>query len=435
MRRFRLKTRLLKIVVISICMSFLLVGLASASEFNWKKYKGTTIRFLASKSAFSALTKVHIKEFEELTGITVQAEFYPSAPLRRKLVMELGAKNKDLDVFGGMMKTAFQYDNAGWLEPLDKFAKDPSLTHPDYDMDDFSARTRPIINNRLIGIGNSGNPQFLTYRKDLFEKYNIKVPTTWAELEAAAKILKENLPKGQFAWIGRMNKENTAPFGSFLYSNNGSWMDENGKPNFNNRQSVEAMKFYGKMAREYGPPGAANIGWKEVVGAMAQGKAAMTVEISIFATLVWENPKKSKVAGKLGYTLTPAGPSGSSKIVLPINMTHISALSQKKEAAWFLVQYLTAKEQALDFKLIGLITTRASSWQSPKWMAKDKLPELSKLQAEAMKVGIVGFEIPISRFTEARPILSRVLYTAYEGGDVQKAADDAVKAIEKLISE
>ncbi len=435
MKKFNLNILYRQMVLIFTCLTFLCVGSAWASDFNWRKYEGTTIRGMFSKSAFSAIVKKHIKQFEKLTGITVKAEYYPSAPIRRKLVMELGARNKDLDVFGGLMKTAYQYDTAGWLEPLDKYVNNPALTHPDYDFDDFSPRTRPIIKGRLIAIGGSGNPQFLTYRKDLFQKYNIQVPTTWSELEAAAKILKKNLPKGQFAWVARMNKENTAPFGSFLYSNNGSWLDKNGKPNFNNRQSVEALEFYGKMAREYGPPGAANIGWKEVVGAMAQGKAAMTVEISIFATLVWENPKRSKVAGKLGYALTPAGPSGSSKIVLPINVTHISALSQKKEAAWFLVQYLTMKEQLMDNKLKGAITLRGSNWQDPRWKAIDKLPELSKLQAEAMKIGKVGYEIAISRFTEARPILQRVLYTAYEGGDVQKKADEAVREIKKLITE
>lgn len=408
-------------------------GLSFAADFNWRQFEGTTIRAIFSKSAFNKITKMQIKKFEKLTGIKVKAEYYPSAPLRRKLVMELGAKNKDLDFFGGMMKTAYQYDANGWLEPLDKYVNNPRLTSPEYDFEDFAIQTRPVIKGRLIGIGGSGNPQFLSYRKDLFDKYNIKVPTNWKELEAAAKILKKNLPKGQYAWISRMNIENTAVFAPFLYSNNGSWLDENGRPNFNNKASVEAMKFYGKMVREYGPPGASTIGWKEVVGAMAQGKAAMTVEISIFATLVWENPKSSKVAGKLGYALAPAGIPGNNKIMLPINMQHVSAFSEKKEAAWLLVQFLSMPDQSLDYKLAGMPTVRASDWQNPKWKARDKLPELSRLQAEGVKNGIIGFEIAISRFTEARPILSRLLYTAYEEGDVQKTADEAVKQIEKLI--
>jgi len=410
----------------------LTAGLSFGADFNWRKYEGTTIRALLGKSAFSKITVAHVAEFEKLTGITVKAEYYASAPMRRKLVMELGAKNKDLDVFAGMMKTAYQYEKAGWLEPLDKYVKNPELTSPDFDFADFVPRTNPIINGRLIGIAGSSNPQLLMYRKDLFEKYGIKVPTNWAELEAAAKTLKKNLPEGQFAWIVRMDQENTAPFATFLYTNDASWLDKNGKPCFNTPNAVEAIEFYGKMAREYGPPGAATIGWKEVVGAMAQGKAAMTSEVSIFANLVFENPKQSKVAGNMGYAMIPPGKTGAYQAMLPLNMNHISVFSEKKEAAWLLVQYLNMKEQVLDYQMAGLPATRLSSWEDPKWKAADKLPQLSKLQVEALQNGRIGFEIPIAKFTEARPILQRVLYTAYEGGNVQQAADEAVKEIERL---
>jgi len=412
---------------------FVTVGLSFAAEFNWRKYEGTKLRVLLGKSAFTKIVMKQVKQFEKLTGITVKAEYYPSAPIRRKLVMELGAKNKDLDVFAGMMKTAYQYDKAGWLEPLDKYIKNPALTHPDFDFADFASRTNPVINGRLIGISNSCNPQLLMYRKDLFAKYGIKVPTNWAELEAAAKTLKKNLPKGQFPWIVRMNKENTAPFATFLYTNGAAWLDKNGRPGFNQPAAVEAIEFYGKMARNYGPPGASTFGWKEVIGTIAQGRAAMTVEISIFANLILEHPKRSKVAGKMGYAMIPPGKTGQYQAMLPLNMSHISAFSQKKEAAWLLLQYLSMKEQLLPFKMVGLPVTRLSVWQHPKVKAKDRLPQLSKLQVEALHNGRIGFEIPIARFTEARPILQRVLYTAYEGGNVQQAADKAAKEIERLI--
>ena len=233
--------------------------------------------------------------------------------------------------------------------------------------------------------------------------------------------------------IVRMNKENTAPFATFLYTNGGSWLDADGKPAFNRPEAVEALEFYGKMAREYGPPGASALGWKEVVGAMAQGKAAMTVEISIFANLILENPKKSKAAGKLGYAMIPPGKTGQHQAMLPLNMWHLSSFSQKKEAAWYLLQYLSMKEQIMSYKMAGLPMTRLSAWQDPKWKAKDRLPQLTKLQVEALHNGRIGFEIPIARFTEARPILQRVIYTGYEGGDVQKAADIAAKEIERIL--
>ncbi len=236
------------------------------------------------------------------------------------------------------------------------------------------------------------------YRKDLFAKYGIKVPTNWAELEAAAKTLKANLPKGQFAWMARMNKENTGPFATFLYTNGGSWLDANGNPSFNRPEAIEALEFYRKMARNYGPPGASALGWKEVAGATAQGKAAMTVEISIFANLMLENSKRSRVAGKMGYALVPPGETGQYETMLPLNTYHISAFSQNKEAAWYLLHFLTMKKQLLVFKMFGLPSTRLSVNQHPKVKARDKLPQLTKLQVEALYNGRIGFEIPIARF-------------------------------------
>ncbi len=423
----------LQAMLLATCLLLFTTGLSFGEPFNWRKYEGTTLRVLMGKSAFSRITMKQVKQFEKLTGIKVKAEHYPSAPMRKKLVMELGARNTDLDLFAGMMKTAYQYDRAGWLEALDAYINNPELTHPDFDFADFAPRTNPVISGRLIGISNSCNPQLLMYRKDLFAKYGIKVPTNWAELEAAARTLKAKLPKGRFPWIVRMNKENTAPFATFLYTNGGSWIDANSRPSFNRPEAIEAIEFYGRMAREYGPPGAATLGWKEVIGAMAQGKAAMTTEISIFANLILENPKRSRVAGKMGYAMIPPGKTGQYQTMLPLNMYHISAFSQKKEAAWLLLQYLSMKEQLLPFKMAGLPVTRLSVWQHPKWQGRDRLPQLSKLQVEALHNGRIGFEMPIARFTEARPILQRVIYTAYEGGNVQQAADAAAGEIERLI--
>jgi multiple sugar transport system substrate-binding protein len=159
----------------------------------------------------------------------------------------------------------------------------------------------------------------------------------------------------------------------------------------------------------------------------------MTVDISIFALLIIENPKSSKVVGKVGYALFPPGKPGMQVTIMPINTNHISSYSKKKEAAWFLIQYLNNKEVSLDFKMKGLAVARKSSWTDPKWLAADKLPQLSKIILDGFEKGKIGFEIQIAGFVEARKHLSQMIYTAYDGKDVQKAADDTVKIIEDIM--
>lgn len=428
------------LTTLGICLVLLTFSASSAvgAGFDWRKYDGTTIRVIDSKSAFTKVRKKHVADFEKLTGIKVIHEPYPSAQTRRKLLMELGAKNKDLDVFWGMMKTAYQYDNAGWLEPLDKYLTDPSLTAADYDYDDIFPRVKAVIDGKTVGLTDSCNPQVLMYRKDLFDKYNVKVPTTWPEIEAAAKKLTLDTDgDGKtdiYGWIARMNKENTAPFANFIYSNGATYLDKNRQPVFNSPEFVEGIKFYGKLMRKYGPPGAATIGWKEAIGAFAQGKAAMIVDISIFALLVVENPKRSKVAGKVGYANFPPGKPGMDTTIMPCNMFHINKFSQKKEAAWLYIQYMTGKKVALDFKLRGAVASRKSVWLDPKWKAVDKHPDLTKIQLIGFETGKIGFELQIAGFVEARKHLSQMIFVGYEDGDVKAAADKTVKTVEEIMA-
>lgn len=49
------------------------------------------------------------------------------------------------------------------------------------------------FNNQVYGVPQDIGPMMLTYRKDLFDKFGVKVPTTWAEYaEAAEKIHKKD---------------------------------------------------------------------------------------------------------------------------------------------------------------------------------------------------------------------------------------------------
>ena len=63
------------------------------------------------------------------------------------------------------------------------------------------------------------------------------------------------------------------------------------------------------MLRLYGPPGALNYGFPEASALFMQGRAAMFTDINILAARI-EDPTKSQVAGKVGYSLIPVGPDG-----------------------------------------------------------------------------------------------------------------------------
>ena len=60
----------------------------------------------------------------------------------------------------------------------------------------------------------------------------------------------------------------------------------------------------------YGPVGFENYHWDTSMTAIMEGKAAMSVEASALAG-EYENPEKSRTAGKLGYAPLPSGPAGA----------------------------------------------------------------------------------------------------------------------------
>jgi len=169
-----------------------LVSSAQAAQFNWQQFKGTQLRVLLNKHPWQVGIEPHLKDFEALTGIKLISEVYPEDQFRAKTLVELTSGASSIDVFMSMpAQEGLKYMRAGWLQPVDEFLKDPSLTSPDYNWNDFLDKTREamVVEGKLVGPPIQVENVALMYRKDVFQKYNVKVPTTLDELEAAAKAL------------------------------------------------------------------------------------------------------------------------------------------------------------------------------------------------------------------------------------------------------
>ena len=169
-----------------------LASSAQAAQFNWQQFKGTKLRVLLNKHPWQAGIEPHLKDFEALTGMKLIAEVYPEDQFRAKTLVELTSGASSIDVFMTMpAQEGLKYMRAGWYQPVDEFLKDSSLTAPDYNWNDFLDKTRDamVAEGKLIGPPIQVENVALMYRKDVFQKYNVKVPTTLDELEAAAKAL------------------------------------------------------------------------------------------------------------------------------------------------------------------------------------------------------------------------------------------------------
>ena len=68
-----------------------------------------------------------------------------------------------------------------------------------------------------------------------------------------------------------------------------------------------AARVYQTLLRNSGPQGVAGFNWNEAQSLFAQGRAAMWLDGVGFAPPL-ENRERSRIVGKVGYGIFPAGP-------------------------------------------------------------------------------------------------------------------------------
>ena len=426
--------KILCMVLVSLAGVVLLS--TSAAAIDWQQCKGAEIRFLMNKHPFTTFIEPQVAEFEKMTGIKVNMEVFPEDQFRNKRMIELNAGGT-VDGFMIMPGQAkLYYWKAGWLKPLDEYIKDPALTDAGWDIKDFFAGPMKgsSIEGKQIGIVINAEASLLSYRKDLFDKYKVKVPETMDELEQAAKFFNgKDIDGKKMVGITLRGKgaAATSQWVDFLYSFGGSWTNAQGKSNLDSPQSIKAFEFYGDLLRNYGPQGGTMLHWAESTSIFMEGRAAMIFDANVFKSL-YENPKESKVAGKAGYTTIPAGPAGRLPHVSNWSLA-ISGTSKAKrqKAAWLFVQWATSKKNALGALMAGVPAGRASAWNSREYKSTDKYPDWTASSLKSFDIGQPQWNPPVLNVPEIRDITGQVIVDAIEGKDVPAAAGKAARLMNK----
>jgi len=339
--------------------------------FNWQRFKGKELYCIFYKHPWIDEMVKYFPEFTDLTGIKVNHEVLPEVQGRQKLTVELTAGSGGVDAWHASMHVEKRrFWKSGWFLPLNKFLEDKSLTAPDYDWNDFTTGARSDVAQPDKTI--SAIPTFVDvftffYRKDLFQEKGIKVPGTMAELEDAAKKLHD--PPRMYGFVSRgLKNANATPWAWVIYSLGGEYLTRDGKSAINSPAWVKSLEWYAGMLRRFAPPGVVNFNWYECSSAFMQGQVAMYYDGVNFANQ-FEVPEKSKIAGKVGYAVLPAGPVAH---VAPTytNAMAVSAQSRNKEAAYFLIQWATTKKMCVRELLGGVGVGRVSPWSDPEVKAK-----------------------------------------------------------------
>ena len=88
---------------------------AFSADVDWKKFSGQTLEVNLVKSPRSDTLLKYLSEFEEMTGIKVNAEATPEQQQRQKTVIELSSGKPSFDVVHlSYHVQKRQFEKAGW---------------------------------------------------------------------------------------------------------------------------------------------------------------------------------------------------------------------------------------------------------------------------------------------------------------------------------
>jgi len=333
------------------------------AKINWRQFEGQKLTIGLNKHPYTESLLPLIPEFEALTGIKVEYLILPENEYFAKLVADLSnARGEFTVIMTGPMRN-WTYATPGWILPLEPFLNDPKLTDKAwYKPEDFFPGL--IAANRWNGKIGGGTGEgalwsipimcesyILAYRKDIFDKYKIKVPTTYEELAEAARLVKKNAGIDGVMARGTPNTPTISTgyiSGAKSYTD-GKWAeaDQNMIARLSDPRHVNFSKIWIDMVRESGPANWANMTWYDGMETFAAGQAGMYPDCDFFAQ-TYEDPKKSKVAGKVGYALLPPGPGGRTYSGLWTWALGMSKATKNKEAAWYFIQWATSQRTLLN---------------------------------------------------------------------------------------
>ncbi len=354
-----------------------------AAKINWRQAEGETISVaVIPASYFENLISLQ-PQFEALTGIKVRFEKVPPGQIRQKAVLDLSSKTATYATHAADPMYYPLYVANRWVEPLDRFLSDPTLTDAAwFAYDDIlkAWRDADSVDGKPYGIPFDGEVTVQVYRKDLYAAKGLKPADTLDQLLSNAKALNDpanriyGLALRGFAGAG----QNMYIYPSLLRAFGGGWFTGN-QVTVNTPEAVRALTWYVDALTQYAPPAVRNWNWPDIADAFSQGTLACYVDAHSSAAVL-NNPEKSKVIGNIGFARWPAGPSGKRVTSIwnwgfPVN----AALSDRaKRATWLFISWAASAETQArtSWKFAGPAKrsgiNRLSLWKSPDFAASMK---------------------------------------------------------------
>jgi len=409
------------------------------------KYKGTTLNVIMVVHPTSDITKKHLQEFMDMTGMKVNLEITPFDSIHQKEMLDLSSGTNSYDVMMIDNPWVAEYVSTGNVLELTKYVEKEDPLYMS-DMVQNVNRMHGQVDGVQYAISIMGAGQLFMYRKDLLEqeKANFKawagreltLPKTWYEFNEIAKFFTKKFnPKSptEFGITVAAQKGNGAlcmfqpvlwGIGGREFGMSGRGKDAKWFVTCNNGKGVEAMKLFVEMA-QYSPPGSGSNYWNEMNAVFLGKQCFMQIQWDAFAPA--EEAADSAVKGLVGYDVVP-GPLASPIIggwPLVINKN-----TKNPDASWEFVRWATGPKFGFSLNKEGGELARVSLLTHPELV---KMYPFYPAALETFKV----VQQRTSPYVGGPTLKAVKEYEDYLGGEAsaaftgQKSAEDAVDAAAK----
>ena len=356
-----------------------------------RSWEGVNLVLSSHQGPSTDAYKVIAKEFEELTGATVQVIDESWTDLLGKHLAAAAAGTAAYDIITFPYIWFGHYVEGDLVENLNDWFAMTDLVDPNYGMDDWIPAILETYGRYKTGFYTDPDALWSVpykfdiylaqYRTDLFEEAGIvdssgkaKPPETWEELLDDAKILAKAFPDMKpVVFPLAVDDPMVATYVPIIASYGGDipmpWYDENLYPKFHGKPGVDAMNYL-KRLLPYMPPDVLNFDYDKVNTQVAQGLAAYALNWNAYLPVLVD-PSKSKIVDTVAFDLSPGGPNGRPQGLGGWQMS-ISKDSKNKEAAFQLLQFLSGKDKSVELALAGGSVARYSVAENPAVI--DKYP-------------------------------------------------------------
>lgn len=352
-------------------------------------------------------------------GTTVNTRLMPSGDAMQLQRIAFSAGDTSLDLLWVNSTIIGNYAKNGWLEPLDDlFAKHGQ----EFGLADISpASIRGVsYDGHIYALPLTTNVLLYAYRDDLFQTAKLQPPATWAEQVTIAQGL--NSPRRSGTTLSLKWDMPPYELQSVLNTVGDGWFDASWRPTFNSPKGIAAIETYKRLA-QYAVPGFTAQGNDENSVNFGQDVAATGQQWATRCASM-DDPAKSKVVGKIKWTVPPGG-----RQAMTTDAYAISRNSTKDKDKLFRLLATALAEQNQRAAASLAVPTRRPVLTDPEIQAKYRwYPAITK----ALDAGEPLPALP--EFNEAAELATKRMVQAIVGQmPVKQALDTAADEVTDLL--